>query len=91
MIRPHSPGKSSAKWSEWNYDRPGAVKVTYAHYVRLACRDVAAGLAIQALDRFFVHIRNKMALEFVESELHSPRPATRKRPRSFTRSRIGVQ
>ena len=60
------------------------VKVSHAHYATPECRNVAAGHAIQALDRFFEHIQKKMpVLEFVESQLENPRPATRKKAEKF--------
>ena len=60
------------------------VKVSHAHYATPECRNVAAGHAIQALDRFFEHIQEKMpVLEFVESQLENPRPATRKKAEKF--------
>jgi len=60
------------------------VKVGRANYATPECRNVAAGHAIQALDRFFEHIQNKKAvLAFVESQLKNSRPATRKKAERF--------
>jgi hypothetical protein len=60
------------------------VKVSHAHYATPECRNVAAGHAIQALDRFFEHIQKKApVLAFVESQLKNPRPATRKKAEKF--------
>jgi hypothetical protein len=60
------------------------LKVSHAHYATTECRNVAAGHAVQSLDRFFEHIRNKEpVLEFVESQLDNPRPATRKKAEKF--------
>jgi hypothetical protein len=60
------------------------IKVNRARYATPECRNVAAGHAIQALDRFFEHIQNKMpVLAFVESQLDNPRPATRKKAEKF--------
>jgi hypothetical protein len=60
------------------------LKVRRARYATPECRNVAAGHAIQALDRFFGHIQNKKpVLAFVESELVNPRPATRKKAEKF--------
>ena len=60
------------------------VKVSRANYATPECRNVAAGHAIQALDRFFEHIQNKEAvLAFVESQLKNSRPATRKKAERF--------
>jgi hypothetical protein len=60
------------------------VKVSRAHYATPECRNVAAGHAIQALDRFFEHIQNKKpVLAFVESQLKNSRPATRKKAEKF--------
>ena len=60
------------------------VKVSHARYATPECRNVAAGHAIQALDRFFEHIQEKTpVLEFVESQLENPRPATRKKAEKF--------
>ena len=60
------------------------LKVRRAHYATPECRNVAAGHAIQALDRFFEHIQEKTpVLEFVEYELRNPRPATRKKAGKF--------
>ena len=60
------------------------VKVRHAHYATPECRHIAAGHAVQALDRFFEHIQNKKAvLAFVESLLNNPRPATRKKAEKF--------
>jgi hypothetical protein len=60
------------------------VKVSRAHYATPECRNVAAGHAITALDRFFEHIQEKRpVLAFVESQLKNPRPATRKKAEKF--------
>ena len=60
------------------------LKVSRAHYATPECRNVAAGHAIQSLDRFFEHIEKKEpVLAFVESQLESPRPATRKKAQLF--------
>jgi hypothetical protein len=60
------------------------VKVRHARYATPECRNIAAGHAIQALDRFFEHIRQKKpVLAFVEYELNNPRPATRKKAEKF--------
>jgi hypothetical protein len=60
------------------------IKVKHAHYTTPECRNVAAGHAIQAIDRFFEHIQKKEpVLAFVESQLENPRPATRKKAGKF--------
>jgi hypothetical protein len=60
------------------------LQVSRAQYATPECRNVAAGHAIQALDRFFEHIPKKRpVLAFVESELANPRPATRKKAERF--------
>ena len=60
------------------------VRVRHAHYATPECRNVAAGHAIQTLDRFFEHIQKKTpVLAFVESQLNNPRPATRKKAEKF--------
>jgi hypothetical protein len=60
------------------------LKVSRAQYATSECRNIAAGHAIQSLDRFFEHVRNKKpVLAFVESELSNPRPATRKKAEKF--------
>ena len=60
------------------------VKVRNARYATPECRNIAAGHAIQALDRFFEHVQKKKpGLAFVESELQNPRPATRKKAGKF--------
>ena len=60
------------------------LKVNRANYARPECRNVAVGHAIQALDRFFEHVRRKKeAFAFVESQLDNPRPATRKKAAKF--------
>jgi signal transduction histidine kinase len=60
------------------------VKVSHAHYATPECRNVAAGHAIQSLDRFFEHIQAKDAvLRFVASQLTNRRPATRKKAEKF--------
>jgi hypothetical protein len=60
------------------------LKVKRARYATPECRHVAAGHAIQSLDRFFEHVTEKApVLEFVESQLRSPRPATRKKAEKF--------
>ena len=60
------------------------VRVRHAHYATPECRNIAAGHAIQALDRFFEHIQKKApVLAFVESQLNNPRPATRKKAEKF--------
>jgi len=65
------------------------VKVRHARYATPECRYVAAGHAIQALDRFFEHIRSKRpVLAFVEAQLNNPRPGTRKKAEKF-RARWG--
>jgi hypothetical protein len=63
------------------------LKVSRARYATPECRNVAAGHAIQALDRFFEHIpKKKPVLAFVESELASSRPATRKKAVKFLKN-----
>jgi hypothetical protein len=60
------------------------VEVRHAHYQRPECRQVAAGHAIQALDRFFHHVQRKeIILAFVAAQLESPRPATRRKAKRF--------
>jgi len=60
------------------------VKVGHANYATPECRNIAAGHAIQALDRFFEHVRRKKeVLAFVESQLENPRVATRKKAGKF--------
>ncbi len=60
------------------------LKVSRAQLRHPGCRNVAAGHAIQALDRFFEHIpKKKPVLAFVESELANPRPSTRKKAEKF--------
>ena len=60
------------------------VKVKHARYATPECRNIAAGHAIQALDRFFEHIQKKQpALAFVEAELNNSRPATRRKAEKF--------
>lgn len=60
------------------------LKVGRAHYSTPECRNVAAGHAIQAFDRFFEHIqKKKRVLAFVQSELQNPRAATRKKAEKF--------
>jgi len=60
------------------------LKVSRAHYATPECRNVAAGHAIRALDRFFEHVqKRKPVLAFVESELANPRPATRNKAARF--------
>jgi len=60
------------------------IKVSRARYATPECRNVAAGHAIQALDRFFEHLQDtKPVLRFVESQLENPRPATRKKAEKF--------
>jgi hypothetical protein len=62
------------------------LKVHHATYARPECSHVAAGHAIQALDRFFDHLRiRKPILAFVAAELTNPRPATRKKAEKFLR------
>jgi hypothetical protein len=64
------------------------LKVSRAEYATPECRNIAAGHAIQALDRFFDHLpKKKPVLDFVESELANPRPATRKKAEKFCRKR----
>ena len=64
------------------------LKVSRARYATPECRNVAAGHAIQSLDRFFELIREKKpVLEFVEEALANPRPATRKKAEKFRRKR----
>lgn len=60
------------------------VEVRDANYQRPECRQVAAGHAIRALDRFFPLVQRKeMVLAFVAAQLESPRPATRKKAERF--------
>ena len=60
------------------------VEVQHANYQRPECRQVAAGHAIQALDRFFHHVQRKeVVLAFVAAQLESSRPATRKKAERF--------
>ena len=60
------------------------LKVSRANYATPECRNIAAGHAIQALDRFFPHIQKKKAvLAFVESQIDNPRAATRKKAGKF--------
>lgn len=60
------------------------LKVSHARYQRPECRNVAAGHAIQSLDRFFQHIRKqKPVLAFVQAELANSRPATRRKAEKF--------
>ena len=60
------------------------IKVSRAHYATPECRNVAAGHAIHALDRFFEHIPKKApVLAFVGLQLTNPRPATRKKAERF--------
>jgi hypothetical protein len=64
------------------------LKVSRAHYATPECRNVAAGHAIESLDRFFEHVQKKKpVLAFVESELANPRPATRKKAEKFLKKR----
>ena len=64
------------------------LQVSHAHYATPECRNVAAGHAIQALDRFFEQIpQKKPLLAFVEAELANPRPATRKKAEKFLKKR----
>jgi hypothetical protein len=60
------------------------LKVSRANYATPECRNIAAGHAIQTLDRFFPNIQKKKAvLAFVESQIENPRPATRKKAGKF--------
>jgi hypothetical protein len=62
------------------------LKVAGARYRTAECRQIAIGHAIEALDRFFPAIeRRKPVLEFVEKQLASRRPATRKKAERFLR------
>ena len=67
------------------------LKVRRAQYATPECRNVAAGHAIQSLDRFFEHVPKKRpVVAFVESELANARPATRKKAEKFLKKWGGV-
>ena len=62
------------------------VGVRHARYATTECRYIAAGHAIQALDRFFASIPEKQpVVAFVHAQLRCPRAATRKKAERFCR------
>ncbi len=62
------------------------LKVETATYKTAECREVAAGHALQALDRFFPGLKVKgRVLRFAGRQLASPRAATRKKAERFLR------
>jgi hypothetical protein len=60
------------------------IKVERARYQTPACRNVAIGHAIAALDDLFARLRNPApALRFVRKQARNSRPATRKKAEKF--------
>jgi len=70
----------------------GILTVRHAHYETDECGNVATGHAIEALGRFFDHIRNKrVVINFVRQAVENPRPATSRKAEKFLKRRADTK
>ena len=74
LAKPHLADRSAGE----------ILKVEEASYRTLECRNVAISRAIESLDEFFPHIKNRRpVLEFAARQLDNQRPAVRRKAERF--------